>query len=87
MSYLMADVLEERDVPFVFTTGYDSRTAISAVGSGHRPAIGSRQANVGQRSIKGDPSSQEPQSFLAAGHINDLEPGIVQPCHSHLTDK
>ena len=30
-----------------------------AVGLGHRPAIGSRQANVGQQGIEGDPSLQE----------------------------
>ena len=30
-----------------------------AVGLGHRPAIGSRQANVGQQGIDGDPGVQE----------------------------
>jgi hypothetical protein len=45
-----------------------------AVGPGHRLAVGSRQANVGQQGINGCPALPEVQGLTAAGRFGDLEP-------------
>ena len=58
-----------------------------AVGLGHRPAIGPRQADVGQQHINGDPGLQESQGLPAAGRFRDLEPDILQSRNSHLADE
>ena len=48
-----------------------------ALSPGHGPAMGSRQADVGQQGIDGDPSVQAFHSLPAAGRFDDREPGFL----------